>query len=824
MNAIIKLSLRNIAQKKIKFFILFLTFMLSTLTLITTVCLKDSAIESREQQLRNNTLNSQIVIRTKSDKDIYFNPDYILSKLQNIKDIKYAVERCGGIAINKSLKNELINVIGVNFDKQSKVYSFNLVKQSRLTDIQNPIIISESYSAKNNLKVGDTVVLAYKDKELNFKVAGIAENKGIFENSNIVVLKIEDAQELFSKKGLVYTIGITLDKLDNISNVVNQLKKIIDEKYEVEQRYDIESYRAYVGTIDIALRIFSSFAIFITLFLTYSTFKTLLYERISQIGTLRSVGATKLQIFLSVYLENFIIVLFSSFIGTILSYPFISFVLKLIAGDDIKINISFIKILIVFMVMVFVGLFSVILSILDMMNFSIVDIIKGNITKPRTEKFNTKFLIGFIMLLVSIVLYVVSIYYLINVYVLILGIVFFSLSFILLIEFLHNIINNTLFNLINLFGTKGRLLYKEFKRDFIKTAESITLISIVVGIAYLSFTISYLIRNSVNNVYNGISFVITTDNSIQMLENKLSSIEGIEEVISQYRINKNIKDMEVEISGIDADEYERISFETFKIGSKYDTFRQLTQGRNIIITTTFAQNTNTKVGDFIKIKTDEKDVDYKVIGVVSSFENMGKVLFVSKNYFIKDFNHPNYSLFLVKTKPDYNIADVEVRINKLLEGNNGFYNVSSLKKMQEENSKDNNKLFFIVNILFFITILISIISLNNNFIINILTQIRVFAVKRTIGMSLKQLIFNIFGKGMLIGLEGGVFGILFGFSLNLYMIRILSYYIGELSFGYKFSIFLMLLLVSTSIGFLGSIYPSCKIRKTDLIQAIKSIE
>ncbi len=131
------------------------------------------------------------------------------------------------------------------------------------------------------------------------------------------------------------------------------------------------------------------------------------------------------------------------------------------------------------------------------------------------------------MIFVSIILLILSekmdngIFYLIS------GIILFSFSFILLIEFLHILINNTLLKFINLLGPEARLLNKEFKRDFSRSAESIILISIIIGIAYLSFTLSYLVKESVDKVYKGVDIVINTDSSMGSLDEKLSSISGL---------------------------------------------------------------------------------------------------------------------------------------------------------------------------------------------------------------------------------------------------------------------------------------------------------
>lgn len=817
LKILLKLALRNIALKKIRFFLLFLTFVLSTLTVMTAVFFKDAAIHSRQEQLRNKTLNSQIVIRASNDKDFYFSSADVLDKIKNIKDIEKTIERCGGSAQYKDMQ---LNVVGVDFEKQAKVYSFNYVEFINIPAYENKIIVSEGFSIENGLNLGDVISLSTNNKEMKFKITGIAENKGIFQSNNIVFIKIQNAQELFDKKGLVYTIGITIKRLENVSYVVSSLKEVVGSKYEVEQSYDIESYRAYVGTISMALGIFSAFAIFITIFLTYSSFRTILYERISQIGTLRSIGTSKLQIFITTYIENFILVVFSTIIGLFVSFPLLKYILKIITESEVRISFSVIKIILIFLVLLFTGLISVLLSIIKILKIPIVTVIKGGMTKQTRNNKLLKHLTGFILLILSLVLLISSEYVNNSIYYLIAGIILISMAFILLTEILHLIICNTALRMLNLMGSGSKLLNKEFKRDFSKSAESIVLISIVIGIAYLSFTLSFLVKNSVDEVYKGVDIIINTDANTEIINEELLVVSGVDLVISQLRTNMNIKQMDVEISGVMPIEYKDFSFEVFKKGSRDKAFQELESGKNIIITNTFAKNTNTNIGDYIEIG---EEVKYKVIAIVSSFENMGKVLFISKDNFKKDIVHNKYTLYFIKAEAGYSVNQIQNDIHNLLDKKYN-YNMNSLEKMKEENEQANNKLFMIVNSLFLISIVISIFSLNNNLIINVLTRIKVFAIKRTVGMSLKQIMINILGEGAIIGLEGGILGIIFGFSLNIFLVRILSLYVGDLTLGYNYFSYIFLLVSSIMIGFISSVYPYYKIKKIDIVQAIKGLE
>lgn len=662
MKVLFRLAIRNIKRKKLRFFILFLTFMLSTLTLMSAIFFKDTAVRTRENQLRDNTINSQLVIKSGNNQNLYFSPDEILEKLKAVTGIRYVTTRCGGTANNERTNNS-INLVGVNFEEQNKIYPFSLLSQCNIPIYEEKIIISNTYSKENKLKLGDKIGAIFNNNKMCFTVGGIAEDKGVFENSNIAFIPIKDAQKLFSQEGKVYTIGITLEKLDEITDVSKNINKLLTPDMLIEQKYDLEFFKAYIGTISLALSIFGAFSLLIAIYLTYSTYKTFLYERLTQVGTLRSIGVSKKQIYISIYLENLIVVFVSTLLGVAVSIPILRKIIMLVVNNSADVEISYIKVLLVVISLIAIGLISISYSIYKMMKIPIMNIIKGEFINYNIKKSPVKHIIGITMLAAAILLFFTGDKYKNGLAMYIIGISLFMVSFIILLKLIHFFINTYIFRVLNLVGPEMRLLLKEFKRDFAKSAESLTVICIVIAIAYLSLNISYMVKDSVNKVYNGIDITLTTDGSLRDdLSKKIFDIQGIEQVTTQLRAYKKVNNMDVEISGINPRIYSLSSFEIVKSGDKKNLFNTLENGRSIIITTTFAKNTNTKLNDFILINNNK----YKVVGIVSSFENMGKVLFISNNNFKKDLVYNDYWIYLIKIKNDYKVQSIMDKINSSL--------------------------------------------------------------------------------------------------------------------------------------------------------------
>ncbi len=112
MKLFLKIAFNSIKKNKIRYMLLTCTLVLSTIIMLSTSIIKDSAIKIREDQLRKTTLNSQLVITTADEKDPFFNPKDIINSIKDIDGISHIVPRIGGMAKDyKTLKD--VNIIGL---------------------------------------------------------------------------------------------------------------------------------------------------------------------------------------------------------------------------------------------------------------------------------------------------------------------------------------------------------------------------------------------------------------------------------------------------------------------------------------------------------------------------------------------------------------------------------------------------------------------------------------------------------------------------------------------------------------------------------------
>ncbi|KOM98814.1 ABC transporter permease [Clostridium botulinum] len=822
MKLFLKIAFNSIKKNKIRYMLLTCTLVLSTIIMLSTSIIKDSAIKIREDQLRKTTLNSQLVITTADEKDPFFNPKDIINSIKDIDGISHIVPRIGGMAKDyKTLKD--VNIIGVDLNKQKAAFPIELIDKYKVKDKENEIIINEKYAKENSLKVGAKIKLVIGTRNKEFIISGISKNTGVFDPSmNTAMISIDNAQYLLDQKDNAYSIGITIKNLDDINNMIEEIKPKVSSKFIIQQRYDMDYFKSYVGTIDMALKIIGVLSIFITLFLTYSTFSLIIYERLHQIGILRSLGISKKDIKVSVIVENLLIVLSSIVIGSVLTIPFVRLILNYIVQDG-YFTLDLRKFLFIDLIIIIFSVLVILVSLRKILNMSVINLLKGIGKKYYTNKIGKifKFSFGVLLLIVSIVILISEYKRENGTLALILGALFFIISFVFLAKLLLIMFNWIYQKIFSIFKGSVSILFKELVMQFSNIVDIVIITSIIICSIYVSVTLKDMINNGVMNVYSNADLMLSIDGTVEEdFTDKIKSIKYIQNSILQPRATEVIKDTKVDIAGIDGSQYKKdFSTEIIKKGEK-NIFDKLDDGKNIIITTTFSKNTGVNLNDSLKIN----EVNYKVIGVVSSFENMGKVLFVSKDNFNKDIKVKDKDLCLIKVN-NKQIKSTTNEIEKLFKDKyENKYSIQELTALNEENNNNNKKTFTIVNVLICISTIICIISMSNNVTINLLSRKKVYATKGALGISKGYLSKCILFEAIVLGSYSGIFGLGLGVTLSNYINKILSYYIGDMVFIKDYKTMVILVLISIGITVISYIYPMRKIYRINIIDEIKSDE
>ncbi len=181
------------------------------------------------------------------------------------------------------------------------------------------VIISEEFAQKSGLSAGDSMTLTSENTSLTLKVTKISSDKYLRRNKMTVFTGLETIRALRggTGSGYIYAYADVPDNLD-----VNKLSVELTEHFS-EQNYAVmpnltDSILEDLNNQTMVFYLIFAVILLMTLFLTFSMSRHIANERLSVIGTLRSLGGSIAKTSRILLIESTVYGLIGGVIGSVL--------------------------------------------------------------------------------------------------------------------------------------------------------------------------------------------------------------------------------------------------------------------------------------------------------------------------------------------------------------------------------------------------------------------------------------------------------------------------------------------------------------------------
>ena len=241
----------------------------------------------------------------------------------------------------------------------------------------------------------------------------------------------------------------------------------------------------------------------------------------------------------------------------------------------------------------------------------------------------------------------------------------------------------------------------------------------------------------------------------------------------------------------------------------------------IMITDKLAQLTETKVGDTIKIKdSDDKTKEFKVSNIVENY--VGHYVYMSKNLYEK--NYETYKTNVIYAI-DENISEEQGdRLVKEIVDKNEVSSVTSTSSVMGMIDDMMSSLNYVVIILIISAGILAFVVLYNLSNVNISERIRELATIKVLGFYDKEVYNYISRETIILTMIGIVLGCVAGYYLNVFILGTCE--INALRFAkivnpmsYVYSI-----LITIIFTIIVNIVTYFSLKKIDMIESLKSVE
>lgn len=130
-----------------------------------------------------------------------------------------------------------------------------------------------------------------RSNSVDVKVKGVTRSVFSFENKRVLSVPLSLAQKLLSMDNEVTELAISVDSLENLSSVVENVKSAVGSEYEVQDWKELQPFiRDVLTRQKFILGIVAATLFVMVLFGITNTMLMCVFERVREIGTLMAIG------------------------------------------------------------------------------------------------------------------------------------------------------------------------------------------------------------------------------------------------------------------------------------------------------------------------------------------------------------------------------------------------------------------------------------------------------------------------------------------------------------------------------------------------------
>lgn len=823
MKIILKYIFTNIKERKIRTAVMLLSIVLSTVLLFVSFSIGLSYESAQRKMAKGMYGTATISVQSK-------NPN-ILTNLEDIPDLNAIKSKVGVLEssaiYNKGGYYEEFSLISADLSQLNKINKPRLENGDSITDFSgDKIILPNRFTSKYKIKKGDSITLQIYGKSYTFQVSDIASYDTVFlrNTRGVNALLPKETLSKIINKGSGYTRVLIESEEEMTENLVNKLsEELSTEKYMVSNTINETKIISDARQKTMPFFLISFFALTLSIFIIYSSYKVITLERLPFIGTFRSIGANEKTVTRILMLES---ILYGS-IGGLIAIPIGVVVLNLMLhglgssleqGISIPVVISPIGVIISVIVAIIVSSFSAYIPVKKASHLPIKNIVLGTVEEKNVSNRSILF-IGSIMFILSILLPRISpenTLYLAGGFSL-LGLIVATIVLIPLITDIMSIVFEFVYK--NILGNEGKLAARNMKNNK-NIIQNITLLFISISAVIAISVVGNFVKTYITDVFRDAELQGFADGKMneEFIED-VRHMDGIKKILPLYVMNNEISGNGVTLSRLEGTDNIKLYNSMFGINyTNFEIKKQVIEAfndkRSVILNEDTLKKVGLSIGDTITLSNDKYDFSYKIVGSFKSRANDVEAV-IPSHYAVSDFDKTNYG-FLVYTAVNPDAVMIQIRY---LFGDT--YNWS--RTVEEFNNDSLNTISSFLspmNKMTYFIFLLATVGIINNLLINYIQKRRSIAMYKSIGLSNKQNIKVTLIEGFTSGLLGAVIGIVISI-LEIQTIFIVAGPKISMKPDLDFKTFIIVGLLGIIVTLIGSIVPIIKGKKMKLIEEIK---
>jgi putative ABC transport system permease protein len=252
-------------------------------------------------------------------------PQDALGRAQSTGGVDQASAMIGGIFVRldehgRAIRSRSGQMWVAGFDPASSPYDFHLVR-GRWQRSGPEAMLESGWAAQRDLDVGDRFSVATATGRAQLRVVGLFDLAGgaSFGGQGLAGIPVAEARRIMHRPSGWDQITVRAEDRGDVTSLRQALQRELGPGAQVKspQEYG-DDVGAQLDALNVVLYFFSGVALFVGGFLIFNSFNMTVLQRIRELGTLRTLGATRATIVRTVLVEALVVGLAGTLLGLLL--------------------------------------------------------------------------------------------------------------------------------------------------------------------------------------------------------------------------------------------------------------------------------------------------------------------------------------------------------------------------------------------------------------------------------------------------------------------------------------------------------------------------
>jgi putative ABC transport system permease protein len=730
-----------------------------------------------------------------------------------------------------------INVVGVDPATSTKVRDYPLIAGRMIAaNDSNTAVLNSDLAKQLGLGLGDKLDLPSSVGMTKFTVVGLLSIATVPGQEQVYV-PLSSAQVLFAFPQKINTIEGSFVKGVDRPAVEAAIRKSLGSGYQVGGVSSNTTLLASLGTASAAFNIFGIFALITGGVIILNRFRTVVSERRHDVGMLRAIGATRGTIVGMFLVESVFQGILGTAIGLATGYvmalgfiavvnPFYSKLVHVTISGPVFEASTWVTAI---GLGIGVTVLAAIIPALSAGRVTPMEAMRPQLGEVYERTVGRRAWVGLGLLVAAVACLATAISGLIG---------FGSVLFLVGITLVAPVIVNPLAAWFGegielVFSREGAIARSNLQRNPGRSATTVTAVMLglasiiaILGIVVSIFAAFYgYIDKSLSADYMFIpqSIILSQGNVAAgpRLAEEVRHTSGIGAVGTLRLGRGKVKNVDVQVLGIDPKTYPTVAAFDWASGSSNQALTQLGTGRWIIANGIYSATYKVSVGQAIVIDTPNGPRTYHVAGIGNDYLNAKlSTLYVSQDNLARDFNVTSDLLIMANRLPGANPATVKANLDKIAADFPAFklYESAEWKNAQVAIFDQTYIIFYgLIGAL----ALPSLLALVNTLAISVLARTREIGMLRAVGSTRRQVRRMVMAESLLLSAIGTALGVIAGVWLGYALVVATNASTGyNVPYIFPWGGIAATVVIGMVFGVLAALIPSRSAARLDVVEAL----